>query len=255
MDGARSDPADLGGASDHPNTDAPTRSREPLLPRLGNVHELIRWGLVVACLLDAVSEATWRPDEAVRDTIIALVSAIALILNRRVGAAITAIGLLFTMSTSHEFLVFSVAAILAIFPSPKQLNLLIKVQLTALWLFAGLAKLGSNFLSGAPLNRGNLFLIDALPTPLLVWGTILAEAVILPVLLWTRPRLAMWTAIVFQISIMIGMSTYASGKSLDDEISFVTSLWAFGLLTIACVVAVTTFDRRNYDDSATQKLR
>lgn len=254
MDGARSDPADLGGASDRPSTDALVRSKEPLLLGLGDVHELIRWGLVVACLLDAVSEATWRPDEAVRDTTIALVSALALILNRRIGAAIIAIGLLFTLSTSHEFLVLSVAAILAIFPSPKQLNLLIKVQLTALWLFAGLAKLGSDFLTGAPLNRGNVFLIDALPTPLLVWGTILAEAVVLPVLLWTRPRLALWAAIVFQMSIMIGMSTYASGKSLNDEISFVTALWAFGLLTIACVVAVTTFDRRNQDDGATQHI-
>jgi hypothetical protein len=250
MDGSLSDPADLGGASDRPDTDAHTRSKEPLLLGLGDVHELIRWGLVVACLLDAVSEATWRPDEAVRDTSIALVSAIALILNRRIGAAITAIGLLFTLYTSHEFLVFSIAAILALFPSPKQLNLLVKVQLTALWLFAGLAKLGSNFLSGAPLNRGNLLLIDALPTSVLVWGTILIEAVILPVLLWTRPRLAMWAAIAFQMSIMIGMSTYMSGKSMNTEISFVSSLWAFGLLTISCVVAVTTFDRNNRNDGA-----
>ena len=243
MDGAIGDPADLGGASNRPVADALAPTSRPLLLGLGDVHELIRWGLVVACLLDAVSEATWRPEEAFRDTFIALVSALALIVNRRIGAAITAIGLLFTLSTSHEFLVLSIAAILAIFPSPKQLNLLVKVQLTALWIFAGLAKLGSEFLAGTTVTRGDLFLIDAVPTSVLVLGTILAEAVMLPALLWTRPRLAMWAAIAFQLTIMIGMSTYNSGKSMRDQISFVTALWSFGLLTIACVVAVTTFDR------------
>ena len=146
---------------------------------------------------------------------------------------------------------FSVAAILVVFPSPRQLILLVKVQLTALWLFAGIAKLQPGFRTGVILESGHVFRLDALPTSLLVWGTILAEAVVLPLLLWTRPRLALWCALAFQSLLLLGMSTYRSGRSLSFQISYETALWSFALLTMACVIAVTTYDRRNASHTET----
>lgn len=206
---------------------------------------MIRWALVVACLLDAVSEAALRDSNSGRDTIIALVSAVALMIDRRIGAAITAIGLVFTLSTSHEFLVMSIAALVAIFPSPRQLMLLVKVQLTAMWMLAALAKLHPAFRSGEVLGRGELLLLDSVPVWVLVWGTIIAEGAILPLLLWFRPRMALWAAVMFQTTIMIGMSTFMSAASRIYQLSYVTALFSFGILTLACVWSVTSFDRRN----------
>jgi hypothetical protein len=209
------------------------------------VRSLTRWGLFTACLLDAVSEATLDSPDSTRNTCIAIVSAAALVVNRRIGAAITAAGLLFTLHTSHEFLVLSVAALVAIFPSPRQLVLLLKVQLTVLWVFAGIAKLQPAFRSGSILERGHVLLLGTLPEWVFVWGTILAEAIVLPVLLWTRPRAALWCGIAFQLAIIVAMSTYESRFSTSRQISFLTALLSFGLMTITCIYVVTMFEIRN----------
>lgn len=208
---------------------------------------MIRWGLVLTCLLDAISEAALRDSNSTRDTVIALVSVVALLANRRIGAAVTAIGLLFTLHTSHEFLVCSIAALVALFPSPRQLALLVRVQISAMWVLAALAKLHPAFRSGAILEGGEILLYGTLPIGLLVWGTILAEGLVLPLLLWTRPRIALWCTIAFQGSILVGMSTFRSDRSRVYQLSYVTALFSFGLLTMICVFAVTTFDRRTGD--------
>ena len=121
---------------------------------------MIRWTLIASI---AVNSACQYFNSARVDALLSVVCVLALLIHRRVGAAITALIYLATLFSAHEYLIMAIALILALFPSPRQMVLLLKVQLTVMWIFTGIAKFHPNFRSGEVFRRGPLFLADHLP--------------------------------------------------------------------------------------------
>lgn len=106
---------------------------------------------------------------------------------------------------SHEFFLLSTALVVGLFPEPRQMALLLKVQVTVVWFVAGFSKLNPRYLGGSLFDHDRLWVLSASPTRVVLWGAIAAELVVLPVLLWTRPQLARWATVAFQLSVLIGM--------------------------------------------------
>ena len=117
--------------------------------------------------------------------------------------------------------------------------LLLKVQITAMWVFTGIAKFHPNFRSGEVFSRGPLLLVDRLPIELVIWGTIAAELIFLPVLLWWKPKIAFWAALVFQTAVFLGMIRYRAERSFVRELSFQLSLLSFEIAVMGAVLVVT----------------
>lgn len=197
---------------------------------------MIRWTLIASI---AVNIACQYFDGETTDAILSALCVAALLINRRLGAAITAVIYLLTTVSAHEYLIMSIAAILALFPSPRQMVLLLKVQLTVMWVFTGIAKFHPAFRSGEVFRRGPLFIFDHLPVNLVIWGTIALELIVLPVLLWWKPKVAFWVALVFQTSVYVGMFRYFSRRSFAREFSFQLSLLSFEIAVMGAALVVT----------------
>lgn len=197
---------------------------------------MIRWTLIASI---AVNSACQYFNSARVDALLSVVCVLALLIHRRLGAAITALIYLATLFSAHEYLIMAIALILALFPSPRQMVLLLKVQLTVMWIFTGIAKFHPNFRSGEVFRRGPLFLADHLPIDLVIWGTIAAELILLPVLLWWRPKLAFWAALVFQTAVFLGMIRYRAAMSFQRELSHQLSLLSFEIAVMGAVLVVT----------------
>ena len=202
---------------------------------------MIRWTLIASV---AVNVACQYFNGATFTALLSAVCVAALLIDRRVGAAVTTIIYLFTWNSGHEFLIMSIALIAAVFPSPRQMVLLLKVQLTVLWVFTGIAKLHPNFRSGEVFRRGPLLLVDHLPADLVIWGTIATELIVLPVLLWWKPKIAFWTALAFQTAVFLGMIRYRSGRGFAEEFSFQLSLLSFEIAVMGAVFVVTLLSPR-----------
>jgi len=157
----------------------------------------------------------------------------------RLGAALNALVLVVWQHTGHEFLLFSFCVIVVLFPNPRQMTLLLKVQITTLYVFTGISKLRPAFRSGEVLQRGDLLLFDHLPISLLVWGTIATELIVLPVMLWVRPKMAFWVASGFQLSILVGMWPYRASRAFAAETHFRAGLIVFAILLIGGLWACT----------------
>ena len=217
--------------------DTKTGLRGYRLPvQLDDVQQVIRWTLIASI---AVNAACQYFNGETTDALLSVVCVAALLINRRVGAAITAVTYLLTTISAHEYLIMSIAATVAIFPSPRQMVLLLKVQLTVMWVFTGIAKFDPAFRSGEVLRRGPLLIFDHLPINLVIWGTIALELIVLPVLLWLKPKVAFWVALVFQTSVFVGMIRYFSRRSFAREFSFQLSLLSFEIAVMGAVLVVT----------------
>ncbi|CAB4323704.1 MAG: hypothetical protein F2520_07160 [Actinobacteria bacterium] len=197
---------------------------------------MIRWTLIASIAVNAVCRYF---DGETTEAVLSALCVGALLINRRVGAAITAVVYLLTTVSAHEYLIMSIAAILALFPSPRQMVLLLKVQLTVMWVFTGIAKLHPAFRSGRVFERGPLLFFDHLPINLVIWGTIVIELIALPVLLWWKPKVAFWVALVFQTSVYVGMFRYRSAWSFEREFSFRLSLLSFEIAVMGAALVVT----------------
>lgn len=197
---------------------------------------MIRWTLIASITVNVGCQYfNGNPGTA----LLSAMCVVALIINRQWGASITAVTYLLTLNSAHEYLIMAIAAILAVFPSPRQMVLLLKVQLTVMWIFTGIAKFHPNFRSGEVFSRGPLLLVDRLPIELIIWGTIAAELVILPVLLWWKPKIAFWAALAFQTAVFLGMIRYREERSFERELSFQLSLLSFEIAVMGAVLVVT----------------
>lgn len=201
----------------------------------------MRWTLIASIAVNALCQYFRGPSAF---ALVSLACIVALVVSRRAGAAITAVLYMITMRSAHEFLIFSIALIVAAFPSPRQMVLLLKIQITTLWVFTGISKLHPEFRSGEVFRRGPLFLFDHVPQGLVIWGTAAAELLILPVLLWWKPRIAFWVALAFQTSVFVGMIHYRAGWPAGREFGFQASLFSFELAVIGTVYAIARFSRR-----------
>lgn len=197
---------------------------------------MIRWTLIASITVNVGCQYF---DGHRATALLSAICAAALVIDRRWGAAITAVVYLFTLNSAHEYLIMVIAAILAVFPSPRQMVPLLKVQITVMWIFTGISKLHPNFLSGEVFSRGPLFLVDRLPIDIVIWATIAAELVILPVLLWWRPKVAFWVALAFQTAVVLGMIRYMAPRSFAKELSFQFSLLSFEIAVMGAVLVVT----------------
>ncbi|MFP3881717.1 MAG: hypothetical protein ACLFWH_05300 [Actinomycetota bacterium] len=164
-------------------------------------HRVIVWTLLAAAVIKALTVANvWIAAALLASAAVGFVAP-------RLGAAGVAVVLTPIVDTNHEMFLFLVAVLVAGFPDTAQRRLLLRTQMTALYLFAGVAKLHPGWLSGELLNRdGALMLFGTLPTGLIVWGTIVAELAMVP-LLWWRPRFALYFGAVLHAAIIVGVWT------------------------------------------------
>lgn len=197
---------------------------------------MIRWTLIASITVSVGCRYfNGHPETA----LLSAICVVALMINRRWGAAITAVTYLLTMNAAHEYMIMAIATVVALFPSPRQMVLLLKVQLTVMWVFTGIAKFHPNFRSGEVFSRGPLLLVDRLPIDLVIWGTIAAELIILPVLLWWKPKIAFWAALVFQTAVFLGMIRYMAARGFARELSFQLSLLSFEISVMGAMLVVT----------------
>jgi hypothetical protein len=237
MDDDSGDRGPCDAAAGDPGSVGSSRNTGHRLPvQLDDVQQVIRWTLIASITVNVGCQYfNGHPETA----LLSAMCVAALLINRRWGVAITACTYFFTLNSAHEFLIMSIAMISAVFPSPRQMVLLLKVQLTVMWVFTGIAKFHPNFRSGEVFSRGPLLLVDRLPIELVIWGTIAAELIILPVLLWWKPRIAFWAALVFQTAVFLGMIRYRSAWSATRELSFQLSLLSFEIAVMGAVLVVT----------------
>lgn len=150
--------------------------------------------------------------------LVLVIAAGVLVWTPRYGAVATAAGLALFPITSHTvMLMLWVAVILAVFPDWQQQRIVLRTQVTALYLFAGSAKLfSSDWLSGAVLTdptRGTLLIPGWVPLGVLIVAAVVGELG-LAVLLWTAPRLAVWAAAALHLGITVGMWTFVPDAQL-----------------------------------------
>lgn len=175
--------------------------------RLDDVRlELTEWGVGAAALLKAADRAIagewWHAAS--------LLAAFAVLLfSVRAGAWFTSLAMIPLLENNHSVLIFAIALIVALFPERSQRHLLYRTQLTAMYLFAGVAKINSVFLTGDVVaGRSNGILTTGEPLALaMAWGTVVTELG-LAVLLWRSDKVALVVAAPFHLSIIIATAVF-----------------------------------------------
>lgn len=149
--------------------------------------------------------------------------------------------------SSHQVVVVLLVAYLAFAESDRALSpvrrpetrpdvpwwpqLLMMTQLSVLYLFAGLAKVNSVFLSGEPLSGWVRFPLPEWVFPLMAVATVVTEVLILSIGLWV-PRIRV-------MSVVVGVCLHLSILTmLTDNLLVVVQLTAF---TLACVPVYLLF--------------
>lgn len=188
----------------------------------------MRWALIGCCLLKVLDSGAAGEWWSVAGFLACIP---AIWLWSTAGAlALAAVVAVLSFDNSHEFFLLSVALVVGLFPERRQMALLLRVQVTVVWVVAGFAKLNPRFRAGQVFDLDQVLLFSALPARVVIWATIAAELVVLPLLLWTRPRLARWAAVGFQGSVTVAMMPLMNER---------WALLVFNVLIVAAVFAAT----------------
>lgn len=132
-------------------------------------------------------------------------AAFLLLWRPQIGAAVLAAAAAASIAGTHVVLILFAALIVAFFPDRSQQMFLLRTQLTALYLFAGTAKLGYSAWRDGYILESSLLFFGQYPW-LVIWGTVVVELLMVP-LLWFAPRWALIVGVGLHMSITVGMWT------------------------------------------------